>query len=279
MRGRFFVLLAATAVFGQEFEVASIKPTPPNPPDRMNIGVHIDGAMVVFRSLPLRRYIATAYGMREYQVIGPDWLATANFDISAKIPGDATRAQLPAMMKALLAERFKLALHRDQKEFPVYALIVNKGGPKLKEAAETGGADAPINVDVAVDTGGSGGRGGAVVNLGNGAYVSTADGHVDARRVTIPQLVESIGLFLDRPVIDMTGLKGAYDIKLDYSLDDLRQLLRATGADRYTRLPDGMDPGRSIFDSMMTFGLKLDARKAPVEVLVIDRVEKMPTEN
>jgi uncharacterized protein (TIGR03435 family) len=97
--------------------------------------------------------------------------------------------------------------------------------------------------------------------------------------VTFPSLIDSLSKFVDRPVVDMTGLTGRYDFTLEYSVDELRNLVRASGADA-SRIPDlGGDPTISIFSSLEALGLKLEARKAPVEVIVIDRAEKTPTAN
>ena len=131
------MLLAAAAAFGQtaarpQFEVASIRPCA-TAEDQFNLGVHIDGAMVIIRWFSLRDYIGMAYQVKDFQIVGPDWMAGQKFDIHAKIPDGATRSQLPAMMQSLLAERFKLAVHIEKKEAPVYVLSV------LKRRAETEG--------------------------------------------------------------------------------------------------------------------------------------------
>src|SRR5271157_1598902 len=176
-RGLLLTLFSSVAVFGQsppalpEFEVASVKKSAPIAPGQVNIGVHIDGAMVRCSSLPMRSYIRMAYRVNDYQVLGPDWLATENFDIAAKLPDGATRAQLPEMIQSLLADRFKLVLHRDKKEFPVYALVVAKNGPKLKESSPDSGAEGSPAAKGSVDINITAGRGGGVIDMGNGASI------------------------------------------------------------------------------------------------------------
>jgi uncharacterized protein (TIGR03435 family) len=278
-------LLSSVAAFGQspparpEFEVASVKKSAPAPPERFSIGVHIDGAMVRYTYLPMRTYIRMAYGVKDYQVLGPDWLATENFDIAAKLPEGATRSQLPEMMQSLLADRFKLVLHRDTKELPVYALVVAKSGPKLKESAPDPDADsgpgAKGTVDVAVNVG----RGGGVIDLGRGSFVSYGRDRLEAKKVTLSSLADWLTRLLDRPAVDMTGISGTYDFSLEYSLEELRNLLRSsTGGAR--ELPANLpDSGNSIFASLAAVGLKLDSRKAPIDVVVVDRIERTPTEN
>ena len=124
-----------------------------------------------------------------------------------------------------------------------------------------------------------GGRGGTVVNLGNGSYISYGLNKLEAKKVTFAALMDSLSKFVDRPIVDMTELKGRYDMTLEYSVEELRSLVRASGADA-SRIPDfGADPTISIFSSLEAIGLKLEPRKAPVEVLVIDRAERVPTAN
>jgi uncharacterized protein (TIGR03435 family) len=279
------VILLAATVLSQprpEFEVASLKPSNPTPENQYNLGIRFDGAMMIVHSFRLRDYIGFAYQVREFQVVGPDTL-NLQFDLNAKIPEGAPRKQLPAMMETLLAERFKLAVHRDKKEFPVFALTVTKGGPQFKESpldAPQPGADKNnVNVSVNVNTGGGpgGARGGAVINLGNGAYVTNSDGKVEGHKISIPQLVESLARFVDRPIVDMTGLTSTYDITLAYGVEDLRAMLRNVGVDR--PIPDEALPGASLMESLHRAGLSLDARKAPLDIIVVDRVEKTPVAN
>jgi uncharacterized protein (TIGR03435 family) len=140
------LLLSASALIAQAplappaFEVATIKPSASLDPaalraGRSHAGTKIDGARVDIGAAPLFRLICIAYRAKPYQVSGPDWLKTTNYDIQAKIPDGATADRIPEMMQALLAERFGLKLHRDSKDQPVYALVVAKGGPKMKESA------------------------------------------------------------------------------------------------------------------------------------------------
>ena len=126
------VLLSAAA-FGQtapprlEFEVASIKPSPPPSAGQVLAGIKIDGAQLHSRSLALRDYIQSAYKVKNYQVEGPAWLGSERYEIDAKLPAGATREQVPEMLQALFADRFELKVHRETKDFPVYGLVVGKG--------------------------------------------------------------------------------------------------------------------------------------------------------
>lgn len=261
------------------FEVASVRPSAAAIDDWQRIGVHIDGAMLRCVQWPLRDYVAMAYRVKAAQISAPGWMADTKFDITAKLPEGGPRSQVPEMLQALLEERFKLELHRESKETPVYVLSKARGPLKLKESPPDADAPAAQNVDVTV-RGDSAGRG-AVVNLGPGSWVSTAGGKIDAHRVTIRQLLDTVERFLDRPAVDQTGLAGVYDVTLQYSLDELRNILRATGATAYNQIPDSAAdqfPG-SIPASFEALGLKLEARRAPMEVIVIDRALKTPVEN
>jgi uncharacterized protein (TIGR03435 family) len=281
--------LSSFAVFSQtstprpEFDVASVKPSVESANAMANVsrGLHIDGAMVNFNGMPLKWYIHFAYTVKEGQVSGPDWLASERFDIVAKLPDGATREQIPAMMQALLADRFKLTLHRDSKEFPVYALTVGKNGLKMKESpldAEADEGPGKANVDVNV----TGGDRGATVSLGKGASVAFEAQRLVAKKVTMAYLADSLARFVDRPVVDMTDVKGTYDCTIDYNLDDLRALILSSappGTPLPPRQADVGETGVSLMDSLQAVGLKLEPRKAPLDILVIDHLEKTPTAN
>ena len=274
-------LFTAPAIFCQtpaprsEFEVASVKPAAPTGPGNLSVGVHIDGAMVRCSYLSLLNYLNMAYDVKDFQIIGPDWLASERFDIVAKRPdGVEGEKALRGMMASLLQDRFKMTLHRETRDLPAYALVVGKGGLKIKEVPPDTDADMS-KVDVNVT---GGGQGGTTVNLGGGSSLSYQMTTMTAKKVTFASITDSLSKFLDRPVVDMTGLNGRYDFKLEYSAAELRNLVKASGADA-SMIPDFGDPTISIFTSVETLGLKLEARKSPVEVIVIDSVQKTPTAN
>jgi uncharacterized protein (TIGR03435 family) len=282
-----FTLITAAAAFCQtpaarpEFEVASVKPSAPPVDGQLNLGVHIDGAMVRCNYLPFRSYLTMAYDVKDFQIVGPDWMATDHFDVVAKLPdGGNGEKSLRGMVRSLLEDRFKLVAHRETKDVPVYALVVAKSGLKIKELPpdpEPDAADADKGkVDV---TATSAGRAGTVVNYGKGSYVTFTYNKLEAKKVNLASLVDSLGRFVDRPIVDMTGLTGRYDFTLEYSVEELRNLVRASGGDA-SRIPDlGGDPTISIFSSLEALGLRLEPRRAPVEVVVVDHVERVPTAN
>jgi len=328
------VLLAAGVAWGQapaapnlEFEVASVKAAQPIQAQlasgKMHVGMKVDGARVDIGSMSLADLIPMAFKVKQYQVSGPAWmsadmLSAQRFDIMAKMPEGATAKQVPEMLQALLIDRFKLTFHRENREHAIYALVVAKGGPKLKESVPEPDAPGDANSKPASDASskddakkgisiptGDGsqtritqdGKGGMVVQGGAGGQGGTMrvtpgpDGvHMEASKMTMAGLVEALTRFVDRPVLDMTELKGDYQIVLDLSMSDILRVARATGA-----LPPGALPGvpagvsaadaasdpssSSVFATVQKLGLKLEPRKEPIETIVVDRLEKAPTEN
>jgi uncharacterized protein (TIGR03435 family) len=292
-----------TPVAAPSFDVASIKPAGPLNPmmiksGQMRIGMKIDKARVDIGSLSLADLIRIAYRVKPYQVSGPDWMAAERFNVQATIPEGASPEQVPEMLQALLAERFKLTMHRESKEHSMYALVVGKTGHKLKESppdpgdatpAEPGDGKSQVRINGSMEGKGvvvTGGPGGPTrMSMGPGGMM-----HMEAAKMTLAALADMLSRFVDRPVVDMTELKGNYQVALDFAMEDLRNMARTAGV----MIPgpaaggDGgnspanaaSDPsGSSIFASMQQLGLKLEPRKAPVALIVIDHLEKTPTEN
>src|SRR5205085_5420557 len=141
------------------------------------------------------------------QISGPDWLDSTRFNVVAKVPPDAPGEQIPLMWQSLLADRFKLTLHRDKKELPVYVLVVAKNGPKLKEAEDNGASMAP---PPGAGPGFRGGRG--MVQMGRG--------RLTARKMNVSGFADILSRQMDRPVVDMTELKGFYDFTLEWTPDE-----------------------------------------------------------
>jgi uncharacterized protein (TIGR03435 family) len=286
------VSLACFAAFGQgaparlEFEVASVKSSaaPSMMSPQVSVGVRINGAQVHISSLSLRDYIRYAYRVKVYQVSGPEWLAASRFEIDAKLPAGGTREQVPDMMQSLLEDRFGLKLHRGTKDFPVYGLVVAGGGLKMKELPADPEGDAEA-AKAPVEVAATGGPQGVSMNFGRGSSLNFGNNKFEARKLTMAALADSLGRYLDRPVIDMTGLTGKYDFTLELTPEDYRALLirSAIGAGvtlppEALRLLDGASD-ESLHSALRGLGLKLDARKAPMDVVVIDQVNKVPTEN
>ena len=273
-----WIVLAQTPA---EFEVASIRPSSSSN-DRVNVGLKIDGAQVHCGYFALNDYIGMAYNLRTYQVVGPDWLASHRFDLSAKLPTGAGSKQIPDMLAALLAERFHLKAHRETKDFPVYALLRGKGELKLKESAAAPDASASQGRTAVAA---SGERGRVSVNLGNGSSFFAGDNKFEATKLTMAIFAESIRRFMDRPVLDMTGLTKSYDFTLSFAPEDFNaMMIRGALANGVVLPPQALklldySSGDSLFAAVESLGLKLDRRKAPIEVIVVDQMDKTPTEN
>jgi uncharacterized protein (TIGR03435 family) len=316
---------AQTPAAGPVFDVASIKSAGPLQAQvaagKLHIGMSIDAARVDIGSMSLADLIPIAFGVKPYQVSGPDWMKETRFDILAKMPEGATKEQVPLMLQALLVERFKLVVRRETKDHPIYALVVGKNGSKLKDSAPD--ADAPPPEASAQSKNGgmpvfSTPEGQVrVANDGKGAVVSggpmgttrismgpSGTMHLEAAKMSMPALAEMLGRFVDKPVIDMTELKGTYQVGIDLSMIDMMNAARTAGlgvpppgagpGGGDGRGPGGGGPGGggpgaaiaaseptggTIFEAVQQLGLKMDPRKSAIETIVVERVEKLPTEN
>jgi uncharacterized protein (TIGR03435 family) len=227
-----------TLAFGQQFEAASIKPTEvPGGSSGMNTG---SGRLRAY-NVTLRRCIQGAYNIPEGQILGgPKWLDELHFDIVAKADHPAGDDELSLMLQSLLADRFKLMIHRDTQTRSGYALTVMKGGIK----AEPSDPSAP-----------------ATTNLTRTS--------LDAKGCDMTRLVMKLAGVLGAPVVDMSGDKRGFDISLHWVPDELTK----PGAQAI--VPDGP----SLFTALQEqLGLRLDSRKVPVEVLMVDQAD-MPSEN
>jgi uncharacterized protein (TIGR03435 family) len=267
---------------------------------KLHVGMKVDAVRVDIGNFPLMQLICKAYDVKPYQVKGPGWLLTGQrFDIVANLPHGATKEQVPQMLQALLAERFKLAIHRDTKEQAVYAMVAGKSGIKMKEAepdpvlpdgsapnpAVTGSSSVSISQT----------KGGAVVSDGQGKQQKMSvspDGkmmRMEASKISMAELAEGLSPISDHPIVDMTGLKGNYQVTLEISMQEIMAAARAAGAAIPAAAPGGgdagkpadaaSDPGGSLFNAIQSLGLKLEPRKTPLMTIVVDHVEKMPTEN
>jgi uncharacterized protein (TIGR03435 family) len=277
---------------------------------KMHIGLSVDQARVDIGFVSVFDMVAMAYKVKSYQVQGPDALKVQRFDVLAKMPPGATKDDVPGMLQKLLADRFKLQIHRDSKEHPVWGLVVGKGGIKMKPAVADepaaeghtgppgeggtvmGQGDNAVRVKVNSD-----GKSGVAQTAKNGKIKTSLNPdntmHYEVEKMDMQGLCDTFSAFLDKPVVDMTELKGQYQVAFDISMADLMAVARKNGAAAMMGGVDGAapdasksaaesasDPGSSrILSAVGPLGLKLDARKAPLENIVIDHAEKMPTEN
>jgi bla regulator protein BlaR1 len=227
------------------FEVASVKPNQAG-------GVttrRIEPGTITYLNITLGEFIAMAYGVKHYQLSGPDWIinygSTDRYDIVAKAAGPVASEQLQRMLGPLLADRFHLAFHRETRELPVFALVVAKDGPKFKPGD---GGETSMRPD----------------GTGGFFYKNYSMGTLAAAL----SLMTAVG----RPVLDRTGLPGGYTFNAN--LYDIPK-----GMDRVD-IKKAMVENDAIFSTLPAqLGLKLESQRAPIELLVIDRADKLPTEN
>ena len=285
-RGLIGVLLLSAVTFGQAppaFEVASIRPSSEQV-TQVSAGLRVAGSQVRVTGMSLKDYIGMAYGVKPQQIEGPDWLGQARFDLAATIPADGSAAQLEGMLQSLLADRFKMTMHREKKEFPVYALGVAKGGAKIQpSAAGPEPVTAEKQPEVNVAAGGS--SAGVGADLGGGSSFMFGNNKLEVKKLTMTDFAEVLTRFVDRAVINETGLTGKYDATLELAPEDYTPVLIRSAVNAGVVLPpqalrmlDGAnaDP---FSNPLRTVGLTLESRKAPLDVIVVDAIAKTPTEN
>jgi uncharacterized protein (TIGR03435 family) len=278
---RGLLLLAAAVAVGQaqspnvraQFEVASIKSHP-------GIGnlVHIQpmpGGRLVVENFSLRLLMQNAYGIQPFQISGgPDWINSERYDIEAKADGSPSGKQMTGpMLQTLLEDRFMLRVHRETKLLPVYELTVAKGGTKLKRSKEGGcipfSMDSPVLPAMRVR-----GEPRATFCGFLGFGMEGADRKLEMAGVSMAELATSLSRGeLRRMVIDKTGLAGTFDVNLHWSIDAVQANPGTSGEPAPP--PTDNPAGPSIFSAIQEqLGLKLESRRGPVEVLVVDHVER-----
>jgi len=266
---------AAGASKAAAFEVASVKPN--NSGDGRVAIMAQPGGRISMTNVTLRLMIRNAYRVQDSQIAGgPDWLNTARFDVTAKADGNPPADETQLMMRALLAERFKLATHNESRELPVYALVPARTdarpGPQLKKSEADCGAgrgSAPPAAAVPLAPG-------QVPSCG----VVVGFGSIRARGTTLAALSSTLAGSAGRVVVDRTGFTDRFDIDLTWTPDQIPQAQTGAGAQPLVVNGATVDPnGPSLFTALQEqLGLKLESTKGPVDVLVIDRAEK-PSED
>jgi uncharacterized protein (TIGR03435 family) len=232
------LLLLATANLGlaqdrPAFEAASVKL---NTSGEGGMSMRGGGSQLEWTNASLRYLVQVAYRLHEFDYSAPAWLDSVCVDIVANLPPQHRNDSWPEMLQTLLAGRFKLAVHRQTREMPGLALVMDKKGFHAEPAE------------------------------GEGASWSSGPNVVQGKNVTMAQFADALESALDRPVQDMTALSGRYNLKIQWKPD----------------MPSSNDeadlPG-SVYAAVQELGLRLQAQKIPVEVLVVDHAERVPTEN
>jgi len=243
-----FTLAISGQLFAQaqapapRFEAASVKAAEEAPQ-----GVWYNGGLARLMNMSLKSITAFFYGVKDYLIYGPAWMESERFTIIARLPNDAAtlpdkqkRQQIRLMGQALLADRFHLALHEETRPIPVYKLVAAKDGVKLK------------NLDP---------------EPGDNVRLDYRSGHLSATKMPMSQFLEILnGGLTDLPVVNGTEIQGTFDITLD-------------GTPEKAAASDQLESKPPLFLALQDLGLKLEARKNPMKVLVIDHADKTPVEN
>ena len=233
--------IAQSRVNWPAFDVASVKPNNTG----LNSGsISRSGGRITLDNVSLRECVMFAYSIplgREYELVGPGWLEAEKFDIAATFPPATSRGLVRDMVRNLLAERFGLKVHRESRNLKAYALVKARGGPKLTQSVSGDNDDDSFTF---------------------------REGHVTVRAMSMASFADRLSgsaFHLDRPVVDRTGIVGAYDFTLEWA-------------------PNGLSvderPGASLFTAIQEqLGLKIDAQRIAASILVVDQINKVPSSN
>lgn len=279
------IISASVLALGQarpEFEVASIRMAT-DQIERVGAGLHIDGAQVALTDLSIKDIVGMAYKVKPNQIAGPDWIGSQRYNIAAKLPDGASQDQVPQMIQSLLADRFQMKMHRESKDLPVYVLGVTKSGAKMSPLPPDPDDDnrgaTPSNIAAGGDASG------VAINLGKGTTMSIGATALEVKKMDLTQFADLLTRFEDRTVVDETNLKGRYDFNLELTPEDRTAMMIRAALSAGVVLPPqalrllDVAPNTSLTNSLGKLGLTFDARRAPLEVLVIDNVLRTPTEN
>ena len=266
------ILSAAASAQSLRFEVASIKRSVPDPHASMTLPMPVKGGALRLANITVKSLLMNAYNVRDFQISGgPSWLVSDRYDIDAKperaaapdnLPDGASQMsdaqrktatdQLRERTRSLLAERFHLAVHSETKEQPIYALVLAKGGSKLPETPEGAPGAGAMRMEI---------------------------GQINGSGVPLSVLTGVLSMQTGRPVQDLTGLVAKYDIKLEWQPDPaLGGPLDRRPAGAEPAPPSSTERPPLLIALQEQLGLRLDPRRGPVEIIVIDRIER-PTEN
>jgi uncharacterized protein (TIGR03435 family) len=214
------------------FEVASVKRASAGNGNSGLFAMSTDPALVRYSNITLANLIVLAYRVDERLIGGPTWIGSEMYDVAAKLPPETPKDRVPIMLQTLLAERFKLAVHRETREQRVYFLVVGKSGPKLRPGREGGSQNQML------------------------------PGRIMGGSMPMSMLAGMLSRFVGDPVVDKTGLPDTFEIDLKWKAED------------------GQSNDSELFAALQEqLGLRLEPGKAPVERLIVDRVERIPADN
>lgn len=268
---------------GPEFEVVSIRPSPESAVGKGYIvgcrgGPRSkDPSMYRCTNMSLASLITGAYGIEDYQLSGPDWMMRERFEISARLPEGASKDDFKLMRQKMLTERFKLVVHRETKEMAKYDLVVAKGGPKLQPAADEPPHKPPQGDPAPPDPPKKDAEGYPILTSGRSS-MAMMDGRARMFEpaMTLDELAADLGAQLGKPVTNATGLQGSYAITIYWQSGSMRAAPPGPDGAAMAQEPEGPTLEQAVQQQL---GLRLDAKRGPVDILVVDHVEKAPLEN
>lgn len=262
------------------FEVASIKASPPADGRAFRVGCPSDPGRITCTNMTMSNLVQMAYGISHYQLANLETNMAERWEVAAKIPEGSTKEQIQTMWQNLLKDRFKLAVHFEDRQVPVYELSVAKGGLKIKESVET-----PPTPDAPPPPQANGPR--KPLSLGDDGYPDIGPGGMAMMRnvarwrpvkITMDRVASMLAGQLGQPVTDVTGLTGKYDFTLSWFTGGGRGLAGDPIGSPIASVEDA--PGPTLEQAVQSqLGLKLEHKKGTMKVLVIDHIEKTPTEN
>jgi uncharacterized protein (TIGR03435 family) len=272
----FFCVALSGLVFAQEkaaqrketkpaFEVATVKPSDPNPANPILVGMSADQAIVRYGNITLRDAVRGAFRVRDFQILAPDWMRNARFQIEGKLEQGASIDLIPEMLQSLLENRFKLETRRETKEMQVYGLLVGNDGPRLKPSEIKTDSKTPLAM-------GTDGKPRQLVYFGGTSSAVT----VTAPGASMLTFVGVTSRFTARPLVDMTGIEGLYDFSMTFAPEVAEGLGIAPVPNNTGVAPE---PAPTLVDAVKKYGLRIETRKMPVEMLVVTHMERTPTEN
>jgi uncharacterized protein (TIGR03435 family) len=254
------------------FEAASVKPSTVQSPRgsiRGGPGTSDPGRLTCTNAT-LFDVILRAYGLKRFQLSGPDWLASARYDITATIPANASKEQAGLMLQRLLAERFHLAAHHETRQLQGFELVVGPRGTKLKPSSESSDTATSEAVPPKTDSEGYPILAGPGMAMMEGARAGSVIVFLTARAQPVSALADLISREFQMPILDRSGLKGNYDFRMAFAP-------RPPGAISST--PDDDAAANLIQAVQQQLGLRLNSAKIPTDVVVVDRAEKIPSGN
>jgi len=271
------LLLAANLTGGaQTFEVASLKLASQNARGRMCKGGPgtSDPGLWTCTNVPLGYLINSAYDLQPFQFRPPDYVNGINVDVSARVPPGTSKDAFRRMQQALLVERFRLQFHYEPKEMPVFEITVAKPG-LMHESQPDAKPPAPLPKPGTVDRDGY-----PVLAPGQEGPMTTPEGRMRWRKTnaSMTEIAKGLELLLGGPVVDSTGLSGKYDVTLSWYRElpiEVRRAMEAGGES-----PPPGEGGPTIRQALLSqLGLKVESKKAPVKVFVLDHADRAPAEN